>query len=224
MRDIKDTKLAVSKIHEVATMLDPATKLWIIKTKGLEYVSKSLLELLCQQQVVQPGVQIKQEPGLPPAEAEAKGVPALPNLPSQPDDSDEDTEVAGNPAKKINKEKEEDCVYDWLSNELTIVKVEKPEQNVTEARYKQDIDLFLDDWGNTKSSSAMVWWSTHSKLYPNLATLAKQYLCIPASSMESERIWSLAGNILTKNGASLKAENLEMLIFVHHNRKKDMSK
>ena len=131
MRDIIDTKLATSQIHEVATMLDPAAKPWIIKTKGLEYVSKSLLELLCQQQVVQPGVQIKQEPGLPPAEAEAEGVPALPNFLSQPDDSDEDTEEAGNPAKKIKKEKEEDCVYDRLSDELTIIKVAKPEQNVT---------------------------------------------------------------------------------------------
>ncbi len=39
-------KLKTSLFHEYASMLDPSTKAWICKEKGVEYVQQSLLTLV----------------------------------------------------------------------------------------------------------------------------------------------------------------------------------
>ncbi len=47
------------------------------------------------------------------------------------------------------------------------------------------------------------WWKENSSRFPNLAKLAKKYLCIPATSVPAERLFSTAGNIVTARRASL---------------------
>ncbi|KAK7889268.1 hypothetical protein WMY93_024828 [Mugilogobius chulae] len=41
------------------------------------------------------------------------------------------------------------------------------------------------------------WWQIHQASFPHLAKLAKKYLCIPASSSPSERLFSTCGNVVT---------------------------
>jgi hypothetical protein len=62
-------------------------------------------------------------------------------------------------------------------------------------------------------------WKSNSKSYPRLAVLSRKYLCIPATSTPSERIFSLAGNIITKKRSLLSAENVDRLIFLNKNEK-----
>ncbi|GAA6096662.1 zinc finger BED domain-containing protein 1-like [Tachysurus ichikawai] len=49
------------------------------------------------------------------------------------------------------------------------------------------------------------------------AMLAKSYLSVPATSTASERLFSVAGNIVTKKRASLTSEHVDMLTFLHCN-------
>ena len=44
----------------------------------------------------------------------------------------------------------------------------------------------------------MNWWCRHQFAYPTLARLANENFAIPASSAASERIFSAAGNVVTK--------------------------
>jgi hypothetical protein len=39
------------------------------------------------------------------------------------------------------------------------------------------------------------WWKENSKQFPNLADLARIFLCVPATSVSSERLFSRAGII-----------------------------
>ena len=61
------------------------------------------------------------------------------------------------------------------------------------------------------------WWKRRESVYPTMAKLAKKYLQIPASSIPSERVFSLAGTIVSKKRASLSPENVDMLIFLKKN-------
>ena len=68
-----------------------------------------------------------------------------------------------------------------------------------------------------KTADQMSWWKARHLLYPNLAKLAKKYLAVPASSVPAERIFSLAGNLVTKKRVQLSAENINLLIFLNKN-------
>ncbi|XP_030386796.1 uncharacterized protein LOC115633472 isoform X2 [Scaptodrosophila lebanonensis] len=44
-----------------------------------------------------------------------------------------------------------------------------------------------------------------------------KYLCVPATSTESERMFSKAGLIVSEKRSSLKSKNVDMLIFINKN-------
>uniref|UniRef100_G3PNR9 HAT C-terminal dimerisation domain-containing protein n=1 Tax=Gasterosteus aculeatus TaxID=69293 RepID=G3PNR9_GASAC len=69
----------------------------------------------------------------------------------------------------------------------------------------------------SKTESPLSWWKSNEARFPALASLAKSFLCIPATSTPSERLFSAAGNIASKKRASLTPEHVNMLTFLHCN-------
>ncbi|XP_058631608.1 uncharacterized protein LOC131540596 [Onychostoma macrolepis] len=63
----------------------------------------------------------------------------------------------------------------------------------------------------------LFWWKEHAKQFPALSKLAQKYLCIPATSSPSERVFSTGGNIVTCLRASLKPESVDSLVFLAKN-------
>jgi hypothetical protein len=72
-----------------------------------------------------------------------------------------------------------------------------------------------DDEGNFLNP--LDWWRDNSMKYPNLATLALEYLAIPATSAPSERVFSRAGRLLTMKRASLAPDIAERMMFIKEN-------
>ena len=68
------------------------------------------------------------------------------------------------------------------------------------------------------STDPLQWWKTNCYRFPGIAKVAKKILCIPATSVPSERIFSAAGIIVNKLRASLSNDNVDALIFLHVNR------
>ena len=60
------------------------------------------------------------------------------------------------------------------------------------------------------------WWARNGKTLPHISVLAKQFLCIPATSAPSERVFSSAGLTIAKTRASLHPDNASDLIFLHN--------
>lgn len=58
----------------------------------------------------------------------------------------------------------------------------------------------------------LLWWKSHAASFPNISTLARKYLCSPATSVPCERLFSKAGCVITKKRASLKPSTAEKLI------------
>ena len=61
-------------------------------------------------------------------------------------------------------------------------------------------------------ANPLAWWRKHESLYPNLARLARRYLCIPATSASVERLFSVAGLVLTQLRSRLKSDIADDLI------------
>ena len=61
------------------------------------------------------------------------------------------------------------------------------------------------------------WTGENAIKWPLLTRLASKYLSAPATSAESERLFSTAGLIADDLRKSLLPGNLEKLLFLHHN-------
>ncbi|KAL3048788.1 hypothetical protein OYC64_008294 [Pagothenia borchgrevinki] len=61
------------------------------------------------------------------------------------------------------------------------------------------------------------WWRVNETKYERLAQLARSYLCVPATSVPSERVFSAAGLILNRLRSCLHPDHVDQLIFLNNN-------
>lgn len=80
-----------------------------------------------------------------------------------------------------------------------------------------EIKRFLEEPKVAYKANVWEWWFARKEKYPSLYKIAMQHLIVPATSAESERIFSLAGNLVTVKRSRLTGEHLNMLIFLNKN-------
>ncbi len=81
-----------------------------------------------------------------------------------------------------------------------------------------DIRNYLSLPCQPRQKNPFEWWVEEGKkLFPSMYPIAMKYLSIPATSVPSERVFSVAGEIISKKRISIAPENAKMLIFLHGN-------
>ena len=85
---------------------------------------------------------------------------------------------------------------------------DKAQEEVKKYREVPDIPL---------SENPLQWWKMHAEEYPLLARQAKRYLCVPGTSVPSERVFSTAGDIVTAKRSCLTSQHVDQLLFLHKN-------
>ena len=75
--------------------------------------------------------------------------------------------------------------------------------------YKAEDVLRLD-----KECDPLEWWKKRSERYPLLSKMVRKYLCVPATSVESERTFSSLGLLLTKRRLCMTGENVNKQLFL----------
>ena len=84
--------------------------------------------------------------------------------------------------------------------------------------YLADKGLPLRKENNKKEyHDPLKWWKDHESKYLVVAALAEIFLCIPASSAPSERIWSRTSLVLPCKRASMADDVASGMIFVKEN-------
>ncbi|KAL2102146.1 hypothetical protein ACEWY4_001314 [Coilia grayii] len=63
----------------------------------------------------------------------------------------------------------------------------------------------------------LAWWRENENEYPLLARMAKRYLCVPGTSVASERVFSTAGDIITAKRSCLTPGHVNELLFLQKN-------
>ena len=92
-------------------------------------------------------------------------------------------------------------------------------QLTPQQKVKQEIDQFLTHPQPDISDDPLIWWKSESVRYPVLAKLARKFLCLCATSVSSERVFSCGGNIVTDKRTCLKPEKVDSLVFLAQNLK-----
>ena len=86
--------------------------------------------------------------------------------------------------------------------------------NITlQDKITQEIENYLHDIDD----SPLKWWKSKDTKFPLLAKMAKKYLCVCATSVASERIFSLAGYIGSNVRNCLKPSKVDQLTFLARN-------
>lgn len=84
-------------------------------------------------------------------------------------------------------------------------------------RVQVEMDRYRDLPCVDMDQDPLAWWKNQD--LPILSTLARKYLCIPGTSVPSERLFSQAGYIVNELRARLTPDHVNMLVFLARNMK-----
>lgn len=88
---------------------------------------------------------------------------------------------------------------------------------VTAADPQREVDTYRKESCSSLESNPLEWWRAHHMRFPRLASLAERYLCIPGTSVPSERVFSAAGLVVNRLRTRLTPEHVDMLVFLNKN-------
>ena len=82
-----------------------------------------------------------------------------------------------------------------------------------------ETDRYFKEKNVERTAYSLDWWKSHHHQYRKLSILAKKYLCVPATSVPSERLFSKAGELVsaTCKRNRLKPKYVDMMLVVTKN-------
>lgn len=80
-----------------------------------------------------------------------------------------------------------------------------------------ELDKYLIEPLINRMNDPLKWWNERRLLYPHLYTLMKRRLCVQATSVPCERIFSKAGMTVNNKRSSLKPKKASQILFLNYN-------
>ncbi|XP_059415467.1 zinc finger BED domain-containing protein 4-like [Carassius carassius] len=87
----------------------------------------------------------------------------------------------------------------------------------TSTQVQNQIQTYLTEQTVPRSDSPFQYWEVNQISFPTLAATAAKFLFAPCTSVDSERLFSVASNIIDARRNRLGGERAEMLIFLKKN-------
>nr|XP_029135204.1 zinc finger BED domain-containing protein 4-like [Labrus bergylta] len=76
---------------------------------------------------------------------------------------------------------------------------------------------FIEEPLVPRSSNPLTWWQSRRVVYPRLCEFMKRRLCIVATSVPSERVFSKTGQIVSERRSRLSSSKVRQLVFINAN-------
>ncbi|XP_049926247.1 zinc finger BED domain-containing protein 4-like [Epinephelus moara] len=102
-----------------------------------------------------------------------------------------------------------------LSSMLGEIMQEERPQQATAAM--SQLNLYLSEPVISRDADPLAYWRANQDRFSALTIAARAYLSAPCTSVDSERLFSAASNILDDRRSRLSAKKVEMLLFVRKN-------
>lgn len=80
-----------------------------------------------------------------------------------------------------------------------------------------ELDKYLNEQIISRHENPLLWWSERQKVYPRLYEIVKTRLCIIATSVPCERLFSKAGQVITDRRNRLQSKKISKILFLNHN-------
>ena len=98
-----------------------------------------------------------------------------------------------------------ECLEERRANEQqTQKKTKLPQPKIEQANIERKED-------------PLKWWKENQYHFPRLQKIAQKYLCIPGSSVPSERLFSKAGILVSERRNRIKPKNVDTVLFLNQN-------
>nr|XP_055071743.1 E3 SUMO-protein ligase ZBED1-like [Misgurnus anguillicaudatus] len=81
-----------------------------------------------------------------------------------------------------------------------------------------EVDRYLSETNLARTEDPLGYWNKQKLQYPNLYKLALTFLCCPASSVPCERVFSKAGEVVSKKRNRLNPNTVKKLLFLNKNQ------
>ncbi|XP_072380666.1 E3 SUMO-protein ligase ZBED1-like [Diabrotica undecimpunctata] len=93
------------------------------------------------------------------------------------------------------------CAYDYNPQAAAII----------------ELDRYLKEPLLLRTMDPLKWWNERSNIYPRLFHLVKRRLCLVATSVPSERIFSKSGYVITERRNRITSKKVREIMFLNHN-------
>ena len=130
-------------------------------------------------------------------------------------DADEGAEEMGEATSP--KKPKKSSTLESLLGAVSLPTVKENGQKTPAMRAEDEIKRYRAEKPAGLNENPLTWWRSNEREYPLLARLAKQYLCVPGTSIASERVFSTAGDIVTAKRSCLTPDHVNELLFLNKN-------
>lgn len=90
-------------------------------------------------------------------------------------------------------------------------------ENSSSLALQSELENYFGEPSIPLNRDALSWWKENRHRYPRLSVLVEQYMCVPATSVPSERVFSAAGLVVNRLRSRLSPEHVDMLLFLRKN-------
>uniref|UniRef100_A0A803T1F2 HAT C-terminal dimerisation domain-containing protein n=1 Tax=Anolis carolinensis TaxID=28377 RepID=A0A803T1F2_ANOCA len=76
------------------------------------------------------------------------------------------------------------------------------------------VNRYFEEPPEIISCDPLAYWASREHMWPDLSYVARQFLSCPPTSVQSERVFSLAGDVVTPHRSLLDPQTVEKLVFL----------
>ena len=127
-----------------------------------------------------------------------------------------DKSRVSNESYVVEDEEIEDIAVPKKKSALDVLLVEE-DANPNDNFVEQEVFRYLAENSPSRDVQPLEWWKLNEHRFPNMSRVTKKNLCIPASSTASERLFSKAGELVSKRRSCLKPKNIDAILFLNKN-------
>ncbi|XP_064417131.1 E3 SUMO-protein ligase ZBED1-like [Latimeria chalumnae] len=127
-----------------------------------------------------------------------------------------EVEAANSTVKKTNKQTKKK-LHTECDKHIAMATLFGDDYYMEKASVQTELENYILEPCIPPNQDPLEWWRVSENHYRKLARLAKVYLCILATSVPAERVFSAAGLIVNRLRSRLSPEHVDMLIFLSKN-------